>query len=955
MRNTLRSFLVFVALLAAGCGGGGQGPVGHSDLVPPTRIPVVVARLYLGGDVPGATLQLVGLDGRVLATGVTNRNGMVYFENLTAPLDFRAVATLPGFQRDFRAELRGFDQANRQVRISPLTDLVSRYMEKHPDAALREAESRIKVAVQVPEAVSVGIGLDEPNPVFSDLALLRAAGQNGGWVAYSARVVEQAESGGGRHYFMSVDQLDRPLGGLESGLLPVAEACRVRLQRRLGIPDASPERLAVTLPQPFTLVGGAEGLGGQVLFRIGTGVASNLIASGVKVVFGWAANQLGLNFGTSGQLAEINSELMQLTAMIQGLETALEDASLKQQVQALYDLLAPVRTANGNLQTSLDNANITNQPFAPPPDFAALVDAINAIDYPTLLSQVHVALYGSTQILLKAQTIVLNQLNGLDQPANMQGCPWRANQLIDDVDKLYQFFAGQQTQALNLYAEESHNYLLNPNPVLGVQTLEPNFATAVTNLKSQRQQYPLFMSQYSTLVDFQNGVMWNDMMYDKVKYDAASSAADSYALQVILPDGSVQVYDDWRLPTCGEFLSLQNRGKYCPTYASDVPVNSHDSYPDTGQATAGLPSLGFQNVAEALKNSMNDNGKNGDMWMSYITWDYNNDTVIYSPKWEFRLNHAKPIDYLSYESSSSDEDVYLLCRGFGPDTIVNPTEDQNQSFKPKYGQFGKAFTAAECAQYGVATSMTLATKAAPATITYPDPDDNTKTDTFDVPANSLMAVATVTYTINIGGSFKMGYGHTGSFSNAAHSYPGTVSTTDSSTGNPNLIGDLINWSSSDEKSLRMLNLPYVSGIAIPMKTGQVTIHASLLGAGNTAVTASLPVTPAQVSPHTLTSLCISPRNQIYGATQTQPPSGTYPYYCTGFYADGTMETHALDVTWTVPPNEANAQIVPNASGVSLSLNQPAHSSAYSYELTITASYGGLTDSTLIQIVAPIAP
>lgn len=953
MRNRIIYLLVILGIAISGCGSDiADFVVTNSQASQPT--PVMVARLYLGGDVANATLRVEDAGGQVLASGTTNRNGMVYFENFVAPSDFRLVASLPDFGGEFRAELRDFDQTNRQARVSLLSTLVSLYLESHPDLSLAEAERQIKLATSIPEGVDLNIGLDEPNPSFSDIALLRAAGANGGWGAHSQSVLSQAEAGTGRRYLLSVDQLDRPLLGLEDGLSAVAEASRVRLQKRLRIPDATTDQLAIRHTPSISLIAGPASLGGQFLLGIGTGVGGNVASAGLNAVFGWAANQMGLNYGTSGQLSEIEGQLTNLTGLVTGLVTTINDTNLANQVTEAKNLLAGVRSANTSMLTNLGTANITNQPFSPPPSFASLVSDINAVDYPTTLSQVNNYLVGSSQIIKLAQSILLNQLTGIDGPNSMQNYPWRSNHLLDQLDPLYTDFAGQQTMALNLYAEQAHNYQLNPNPVLGVANMLPNFATAVGNLKTQRQQLPFYMSQWGTIVDYENGVMWMEFVYDPVTYNNAASAAASASIQLVLPDGSTVTYDDWRLPTYGEYISLQNRGKYNPTYASGVPVNSTDSYPDTGQATAGLPGLGFQSVADALNAAPNDNGSNGDMWMSYYSISKTNDTT----QWEYRLNHAN--QNLNYENKSSDTNVYMLCRTFGPDVLVsayvpgNSGWDNPATTQPS-GIAGPSFSAGEIAQFGVPTGITLSTTAAPATVSYPDATDPAQTDTFTVPSGSIQAVANVTYALNLGGNFTMGYGTTQSFSTPAKSHSASVSTASAGNGNPNMIRELINWQSSNDNSLRMLNLPYVSGIAIPLSTNPVTITASLLGAGGVAVTGNLNVTPTAVSPHTLTSIAISPRNQIYGAVSTQPSSGNFPYYCTGFYADGTMETLALDVTWSVEANPANAQIVANASGVDLSMSQPAQATPVAYNVTISASYQGFSDSTTIQIVPPVTP
>jgi hypothetical protein len=159
-------------------------------------------------------------------------------------------------------------------------------------------------------------------------------------------------------------------------------------------------------------------------------------------------------------------------------------------------------------------------------------------------------------------------------------------------------------------------------------------------------------------------------------------------------------------------LPLQARRTYNPTVQnSDLdrdgdtdsddnvpPTNDNDSFPDTGQATRGLPSLGFTNVATALY------GDDGELWMDYITLDRT--TVSYDDQWDFELNHAN--NNLSSHNGNNDYRPYLMCRTFGPDVIVNPYviigANSDTSIAPDDVK-GNALVPAECAQYGVATSI----------------------------------------------------------------------------------------------------------------------------------------------------------------------------------------------------------------------------------------------------------
>jgi len=266
---------------------------------------------------------------------------------------------------------------------------------------------------------------------------------------------------------------------------------------------------------------------------------------------------------------------------------------------------------------------------------------------------------------------------------------------------------------------------------------------------------------------------------------------------------------------------------------------------------------------------------------------------------------------------------------------------------------GQAFSAGELSQFGVPTAITLSTRPAPVNVTYPDPTNPALTRSTTVPVGAVQTVATITYEVNLGGSFTAGYNATQQFNNAAFTHTGNVVTT-SSSGISNELNELVDWSSSNDIAVQMLNIPYFGGIAIPLTTTAVTLKATLLGKGGTPISGQLSYTPGAISPHTLQSLQISPRNQIYGTSNAQPASGTYPYTCTGFYADGTLAPLAGQVQWSATSNQANITFVQNGSGVNMELDQPAQDNPTAYNVTLTATFpGGLTDSTTIQIVPQV--
>jgi len=969
MRLISISIALVVALWVGGCGSSGSSLTpGTSTIALSTPGPsVVVAKLFLGVNslpVP-ATIRLEALSGQLLAQARTNGGGYAFFRNQSFPQDMRAVARLEGEGLEFAAELRGFT-GERQALINVPTTLASRYLRSHPELTLPQAEERIRLALALPASLSLGFGIAEgPGGYFSHIACFHDAKQRGGLEAWLQHALRLAEQGQGTPILLRGSDLANPLTGLGSvSLDQVANLARRTVQNRMAaVAGQSPQ----TLRRGEILIEGPASLAGQFLLGVGTGVVGNVATAGIKAVFGWASNQLGLNYGTGSQLAEILSTLDDVQAAINSLTTTINDQNLQNQLQTLDNQLVPIVTANTQLQTSLVGATITNQPFSPPQSYSTLISQLTSPQYPTILGQVQGELVGPTKAIMTAQGLALNQQQGVDTPANMLSFPFRSDAKLSQLLGVFNKYSLLQVEAMNLYSEQAHNYQVHPNPVTGVRDLAADFIQATASLKAQRQQQA-FLLNNNFIVDLENGVMWLGWLEEPMDYDTAVRIASSSSYQLLLPDGTSITYDDWRLPTFGEIDSLRNRGIYCPNYDTTVPnpKGSPQPYPNQNMATSGLPGLGFDNISLNFTSENTQtgsaNGSNGNVWLNY--WEINYDLTL--GEWdapnsksaqEYRMNQG---DDSVYGESSSQLNCFLVCRSIGTNPVVSPYASIGieGSGPPATGPpptpspiVGTALAPGELAMYGVPTSINSISWAPAQPISSPIP--------VPVPTGAMQLAANVTYQVNLGGTYTIGYGSgaTVTVNNPTQSYNATVSTLSAATSHPNLFGELIAWSSSNLEGLFVYNLPYLSGVAIPYSATAVNITASLLGAGGQAVTFSQAMTPDAVAPHTLQSIQISPRNQIYGLTVGQPASGSYTYFCTGFYQDQSLASLGQNVTWSVSPfpNPAGANVTQTGGGPTLILNQPSQASSVPYNLTITATINQtIVDSTTIQVVPPVA-
>lgn len=116
-----------------------------------------------------------------------------------------------------------------------------------------------------------------------------------------------------------------------------------------------------------------------------------------------------------------------------------------------------------------------------------------------------------------------------------------------------------------------------------------------------------------------------------------------------------------------------------------------------------------------------------------------------------------------------------------------------------------------------------------------------------------------------------------------------------------------------------------------------------------------------VGPRVLTGVRITPRSQFYG-TGSQPASGNanYPYTVTAYFLDGTFSPVTSNITWSITNTATNTPFTggavmtaSGATGSTLQLNIPAQSTPAPFNLTLSATALGLTDSTVIQITPPL--
>ena len=912
---------------------------------PSIRHKYFYANLALGGSVPNTTFRVEDLNGTVLATGVSNRHGELTLTDLNLPNDIRVVARVGASQIEFSRVMFNYGRKPFIARVNLLSTLVDAYHRTHAVDWV-ESERVVRNALMLPPTLNLMVGMEEPNPVFSDFAFLHAVVTAGGWEPFLQQFLSDAEAGHKRMFQLSLGDLITPFQGLDSDLNRGVEYTRHRLSVHLGYEGHTPERgttrrISSHISPVLDETGGS--VVGDFFFGVSQGITGNVIGGVTTTALGWAANEMGLNYGTGGQLNDIQNTLNSVLTELDALTSGAETAQVFAQLNALNNTCIPITTNTQSLASAANSTTVTNEPIPTSPTVADLVSAINQPNIATLLASVQSGMLGSSQAFLNSLHVQLTTNLGIDQPANMYRFPWRFNHIMDEVMPIYNYFANEQIQALNLGAEQAHNYFKFTDPVVGVANFLPVFRNAAKQLKFQRQQVPMANSTYALLTDFENGVMWHQEVHSPLSFDNAQDLPSQTQVQVTFPDGSSMTYEDFRLPTYGECLALQRRLTYDPVKQAGITRNS-TSFPDPANSTPSLPSLGFWFPDEGSNNFSGSFDSDGSLW--FMAWTNDQDFITNEV---FQLNHAS-----SQANPLSSNTPALLCRTFGNQSqsaIVTPYY-LTSGLSPVPGPVkGRDLTPGEAALYGLPTSIqNLALQPAS---TAPITVSGTS---YTLPQNSLQASANITFQVNLGGSWTAGAsGASASFTNPTATQTQTASTKNSN-GTPNALASWVAWDTDNFRVLEIFNVPYLDGVAIPRSSSTAcNVTATILGQGGTAVTGSLTYTPTAVSPPTVQSLQIGPRNQIYGGSSTQPSTGSYPLFCTAFLADKTIQTYGSNVTWSVTPanNEAGVAVIQGGSGPILQMRQPSQPVPSPYNVTLTATYAGLTDSTTLQIVPPL--
>lgn len=205
----ITAITVSLALFLAACGGGGSAV---QDL-PPT-----LGKAQLAEPIVDAEIELQNKDGELIRTAAHKTDAAGVFE-LSIPTDvtsrFRIVirgGTYQGqpFEDRLILDVENFQPGTQLFYVNAATTLIGRYLDRHADSSVAQANSKVKAYLVIPETSSAGF--DASNPVqnyFRHENLLKQmqSSNSPNLIAYLDSLVGEMDAGVATHSFGRTPQL----------------------------------------------------------------------------------------------------------------------------------------------------------------------------------------------------------------------------------------------------------------------------------------------------------------------------------------------------------------------------------------------------------------------------------------------------------------------------------------------------------------------------------------------------------------------------------------------------------------------------------------------------------------------------------------------------------------------------------------------------------------------------
>jgi hypothetical protein len=269
------------------------------------------ATLEGGNPLVGATVRVYR--GRTTKTRLrgpwsadqTYKTGTFVFDASTLPKTFVVAVsggTIRGeaFTGTLRATVTRY-HSPQTVYLNPVTTLISVYFARHPHVTIATATARVKRFLAIPSWQDIGADLQHSRTYFSGVAFRDEAAQYGGFNRFVSLLAGEVGRRGTKHPFPG-----KP--GLTAG------------------PPSTSAWIVNGLAQ-----GALTFAGGQTL--------------------GWVLGQFGLGDGVSGELAQIQAQLAQISMQLTSLQNEVAQAAFGSLVAGAADYTSEIANALKQLST----------------------------------------------------------------------------------------------------------------------------------------------------------------------------------------------------------------------------------------------------------------------------------------------------------------------------------------------------------------------------------------------------------------------------------------------------------------------------------------------------------------------------------------------------------------------------------------------------------------------------
>jgi hypothetical protein len=859
----LLGVLTVGALVLTACSGGG-----NDWFVPPaTTTAVAYGSLNLPkGGVRANTdvlVRAVTLDGQTL--GETHTDSVGSFTLKQLPADFRVLALLPSgltLSREVRGGLKGW------LWINGATTLVSRVMQRNPGMTLDAAATRVRSYLGIAASVNLDSGLGDTwrSPFsWSQFVVLAGATPLDTFIDQHVAAMDGKTT-------VSIRRPDP------------YPAIHALLGRNFSPGVAAPANVGKSVQ----MSAGDFGLG------VFGGVLGNITTWGI----GQICEAAGCNYGTSGQLTQIQNSLTtletQMTQVLtdlgtlqQSVTTGFSNIAVQNVVQQLQQVTNRIGTYSQNYQTTIPKIQESlvspGTPIGAPPA-SAVTFVNNSLRFYynanngsmnqdiNTLSQYLLGKNNQSSLPLLTNIAAAAQYGSNAPSANYLYVDTRSNAINESLCNQLDFYRAYQVLAFNLLAEYSHadaNTFPTGSSNVPTNVLPANITSAVTTMRQMTADLVAEgqLAPPPTIASDEVFVGSYYMFYTTIQYQTYGKGIGTSV--------AVSALDSFSLGPWGQHLWNP------PTLSAINWLHTAASNAGGGNVITGLQKLGFTVPSNASSSSFYIfiNNLNGSVY------DFNAGVVNNTPGF-----YPSLLFYLPARSTP------------GPTGTLT-------AMKPEDSGTVNAVSYPQSLAYSGSSNSALVTP------TYPS--WNIGAGYFANTVN-LAATPNLAWSSSIAASLEI--------SNIA-GQQGTVVYHTASPGSGNVLA-----------SIYTSAITQTNGSVVPNTPLQLsTPFSSILS----TLTATTPTNP------TLVSIFITPQNRLYATTNetiNQVSLYSDPYFATGSYSDGTYRDLTGQVTWTVTSTASAGNQPYLLTSPAVILKVP--SSAGKSNLTITATIT-VTDPTTL--------